>query len=507
MNRGDTLNIAYLINNNGERIEFYADDNNCGNHKGRLICPCCGEQVNWIDGKIMVRHFRHHHGTYRKECENYCSSISTVKQLSAYEREGLNLYLIEDLGRFSLRIGLRAIDSYTIKEAENLGLVVNIESNEEIIASKEVGLKYFVPDEINFIHIDKVLEQYKLNFSKERLPMEIKMKWNEKINGVGRMGAIFSSHNYGGKKVTTSKGIVINEEYLLFTQNENEYRHIKGGIFNKVQELSFGWIKKYYIFKFIIKEKNSYTFEFAKKFGFELKYKQEEIIPIWPPCTSIEDELSYINMESEKFFIFNTDNPNENKLYSYNLQDKLNNQYIDDGKYLVNHFTKSNDYISIGNLYNTLGYSIAKRSDLVKKVEPDIEIKVSNNIVNINTDVKLFVNLYLDKFLLNSEIITSENYSSRLKRNENIEVLYGLDEIKDDSSKSKSYIAEDNNQKDRELLFRIKKCKGESIIAPTNFKWQILKLKNYDLSYRELTKRVRDGEVSVKLVNLIKESI
>lgn len=501
------MDIAYLINNNGERLVFNADNDNCRNFKGRLICPCCGELVDWVDGQRMVRHFRHRRSTYRKECENYCASISDEKQFSPYEVRGLELYLIEDLGRYSLRIGLRAIDSFSIREAERMKLVVNIENNREIIGSKEINFEYFVPDAINFIHINHVSEQYKLKFSNERVPKEIKNRWNENINGIGNMGAIFSSHSYGGKKVNTSKGIVINEEYLLFTKKEIDYNQIKGAIFNKVQVVDFGWLKKYYVFKFILKEKNNSTLEFARKFDLELKYKQEEIIPIWPPCSILEDELIYNNVENEKFFILNTDNPIQNKLYSYKLQKELTSQYIENGKYLVNSYIKSNDYILIGSLDNLSYYSIVKRTDLTNKVDPNIEIKVLNNIVNINTDVKLFLNLYLDNYLLKSEIITNENYSIRVKRGEKIEVLYGLDIIWENSNKPERNILEDNNQKDKELLFKIKKCKGEFISVPTNLKWKILKLKDYDLSYKELIKRVKNGKISAELVNLIKESI
>lgn len=505
------MNIAYLINNNGEIIKLNSDDDNCINYKNKLICPCCGEQVKWFNGQKMVRHFRHQHGTYRKECENYCSSISTGIDLFPYERQGLDLYLIKELGGFSLKIGLTAVNSKSIKEADRIGLVVNIENNKETIASKDINFEYFIPDEMNFIGINNVCEQYKLKFSKqrllqERLPQEIKMKWNENINGIGMAGAVFSSCSYGGKKITTSKSIILNEEYLLLTPNKDGYRNIKGASFDKIQEIDFGWLNKYYLFKFILTEKNYFSLEFAKKFDFELKYKHEEIIPIWPPCSIIEDELTY-NMDGEIFFTFSTDNPIPNEFYSHKLKGKLTSQYFEDGKYLVNSCIKTNDYISIESSYSTINYSIAKKSDLINKIEPNIEIKFLNNIVNVSTDVKLFVNLYLDKYLLKSEIITSENYSIAVRRGQKIEILYGLDIIWENSNESKMNVLEDNNQKDKELLFRIKNCKGESISTPTNLKWQIFKLKNYDLSYKELIRIVQCGKLPVKLINLIKDSI
>lgn len=501
------MNIAYFINNNGEKIELNAYDENCRKYKNRLICPCCGERVNWVDGPIKGRYFRHHHSTYMEECENYCSSISIGMRLPPYEREGLALYLIKDLGRFSLRIGLRAISSHTIKEAESIGLVVNIENDREVIASKAVNVEYFAPDELNFIQINHVHEQYKLRFSNEKVPDEVKNKWNEKVNGIGRKGAVFSSFSYGGKKITTSRGIIINEEYLLFTQNSDGYNHIKGAEFEKMHEVNFGWLKKYYIYKFIVKEKNALTLKFARGFDLELKYMKEEIIPIWPPCSMTEDELIY-NVDSERFFIFNTDDPIRNKLYSQKLQKELTSQCIDNGKYLIKNSIETNDFLTIGSLYDTISYSIVKKTYFINKLEPNIEVEVLyNNIVNISSDVKLFVNLYSDKYLLKSEIITNGNYSVRVRIGEKIEILYGLDIIWKNINRNEISILEENNQKDKELLLRIRNCKGEIISTPTNLMWQILKLKDYELSYSELIKRAKSGKISLKLMTLLKESI
>lgn len=70
------MKIAYFINNNGEKIQIHAHDSMCERYLNSLICPHCSEKVDWINGRIQEKHFRHHHSTYSQECENYCESIS-----------------------------------------------------------------------------------------------------------------------------------------------------------------------------------------------------------------------------------------------------------------------------------------------------------------------------------------------------------------------------------------------------------------------------------------------
>ena len=46
-----------------------------------LYCPCCGEKVTFFNESHGLygkqAHFRHNHGTYRSDCENYAIGVNT----------------------------------------------------------------------------------------------------------------------------------------------------------------------------------------------------------------------------------------------------------------------------------------------------------------------------------------------------------------------------------------------------------------------------------------------
>lgn len=76
---------------------------------GKLFCPCCGERVTFysesIDGKNA--HFRHYHGTYRSDCENYVIGYCTDENRTNINHEKTEAIFFEKRGNrylFSIRV-------------------------------------------------------------------------------------------------------------------------------------------------------------------------------------------------------------------------------------------------------------------------------------------------------------------------------------------------------------------------------------------------------------------
>jgi hypothetical protein len=499
------LRIAHCINNNGQKIEIKANDNSCKKYSGRFICPNCGEQVDWIDGQVQEKHFRHHHGSYRQDCENYCKSISITRYIQPYERDGLPLYLIKEFGSYSLVLGLYGLEESSIQQAENMKLEVEIDMGENSKINRKINSQYFAPHKMNFVKINVVKQQYRLKFSEKMIPLEIKKKWILDINGIGSNGAIFYFENYGGKKVSSSNGLEVNEEYLLFTSNNMNNNHIYGVSLEMLQEINFGWLKNYRIYKFVIREINKETIGFCDKYDMHLQYSQPEVVPIWPPSTILEQELIYKG-DSNKYFILNTDNKKEQDAYSHASQQKMLTDNIDDGKYLITSCVKSDDFISIGNLQNQFVFSIIKRMVTKYTTIPSIQIEINAGKVMINTNAKIFVNHFKNDILLKSSVIKKETVNElEIKNNEKVDVLYGLDIVWSMSEQLKIKVSKDHEILDIELLDKIRKCKGEFIIIPDNFKWMVLKQKKYQRAYKELQRQMKKNQVLIELINLLKK--
>ncbi len=501
------LKIAYCINNNSEKIEISAHDTNCKRYLSRLTCPNCGEKVDWINGRIQEKHFRHHHSSYSQDCENYCTSISVRRYIKPYEHEGLPLYLIKEFGSYSLAIGLYGLDESTIKEAQNIDLEIQIDISKSNTINRKINFEYFAPHKMSFIKIREIKQQYRIKFSEINIPFEIKEKWITSVNGIGTNGAIFYVGDNGGKKVSSSIGLKVNEEYLLFTSHNMNSNHTNGIIFELVHEINFGWLKSYYLYKFVIRKKDKETDQFCLKFDMELQYSQPEIIPIWPPCTILEHELLY-KEDSNKYFVLTSDNEKDKDVYSHVLQKKMLSYKIKDNKYLVTSHVKSDDFISISKLHNQFTYSIIKRPVIQHtNIIPQIQVETSNDKeIVISTNAKIFVNHFKNDML--KEVILVKDDSSKyitIKKNENIIVLYGLDTIWSAHRQLEIQNSKDINMLDKELFEKINRCKDEQIVMPDNFKWMVLKQKEFNQSYNELMKHVKDGRVSIKLINLLRK--
>lgn len=498
------LKIAYFINNNGEKIQIHAYDSICERYLNRLICPHCSEKVDWINGKIQEKHFRHHHSTYSQECENYCESISVSNYVDQYQYAGLPLYLIKEFGKYSLSLGLFGLDETTIEDSESIELEIEINMGENSKIRKKVNFEYFAPHKMSFINIYAVKQQYNLEFSEKDIPIEIKNKWNANINGIGANGAIFTSGDYGGKKVSSSIGLKVNEEYLLFT-NSNINNSINGILFEEQSEISFGWLKNYKIYKLTIKEINKDTIAFCNKFDMELHYSQPELIPVWPPCNILDEELIY-DCDTNKYFILNTDNEKETDVYSHSLQRKMISEKISSSKYLITSNYKSNDFISLAHLHNQFTYSVIKRTMKEIETNPYIKVEVNLGKIIINTNVKVFVNHFYKNILLKSSVIKKKSSNEiELKKNERVDVLHGLDSIWSICDKSKIETHKDIDKLDKELLCKINRCKGEKIVIPDSFKWMVLKQKKYKRAYIELQKKIKKNEVCLELINLLRK--
>lgn len=501
------MKIAYCINDNGEKFEVKATDKFCEKYTSKLFCPYCGEKVDpYINGKKQEKHFRHHHGSYREECENYCTSISCGSFVQPYEREGLQLYLIKELGQFYLYLGLYGLDEITIEEAENINLEIQVDIDKDSILNKKVNSKDFIPRTVEFIKIDYVKQKYNLKFNTNRVPNEIRTKWPTYINGIGSNGAIFNFGKDSGKKISSSVGVKVNEEYLLFTKENMKNKLMDGISFQLIQESNFGWLNTYKIYKFIIKDINMDTVWFCQKFDLKLSYSKPEIVPIWPPCVSMEHELIY-EYDGDKYFTVNSDDDNERNVYSYSLQKKINCEFINNKKNFIRMCLKTNDFILLGNLKNQFVYSIIRKSLKKIDIEPKVNVSAISRKLIIDSKFKVIVNSYNKQLLIKSKLIKEEGtVQIEYKKNEKLEILYGLDIIWSNGEEEKKEERKlDINFLDNKLLHQIYMCRGETVDIPNNFKWMILKKRKYNRSFRELQKVLREKKVYTELINLLKK--
>lgn len=500
------MNIANFINKNGEKKQIFASDPNCTKYKNKLICPCCGVKVDWINGLMQVKHFRHHHGTTAIECENYCNSLASLSAYShTYETEGLSLYLYKEFDQYFLAIGLLGLDETTINDAVSIDLKVEIDRGKDSII-KKISANNFAPKEISFVKLNDIKEEYKLKFNQENIPREINKKWKKSINGISNSNAVFNYGNYLAKKVSSTNGVCINQEYILFTADNIHSNSISGVVFENIQEYRFDRKKTVMLYKFVIKEKTDAAISFFEQFDLHIKNVVPEIIPIWPPCTKREHELIY-KKEAKKYFIIKNDVGLGSDLYSFDPIIKTKNQIVQYNRILAKTNYSGNETIILKNrenhILNDLLISSLNR-DFINNIA-DIEEK--NNIVNIKNHTKIFINRFKNNILLDSKIYKNQSdIEIGIKKNEQLIILYGLDVFWTVEYQSLLKSEIDIEKFDRKLLLKIMNCKGRYINMPASFKWLVLIYKRYPNSYLTLIKHLQKRKVTLELYNLLRNS-
>lgn len=498
------MKLAKFINNNGELRQIHSTNNDCEKYRERLFCLNCGEKLDLANGKINVKHFKHHHGSFREDCENYSNAVSeNITQSEVYNGGG-SLYIIHELGEYFLAICLPGVSEDAINSAELLDITLELEvaRNKTIIC--KIDRFNFAPYIPEYIKVDDVIINYSLQFSNNRIPEEIVRKWNDKIDGIGDNGALFEYNESAGKKVKTKIGLYIGEKYFLLTNRRFSHNKIKGMNFEEVQELDFGWLKTYRLYKVEIYESNLETIDFCSQYDLKINEARIKVVPVWPPCSINEDEL-YYKENGSKFLAINGSIDISKHLYSHSTQNKIWSQSFVTNKTFTVVNMEDHDGIAVKNTEYVLLQSMGKRNFLNYERNIVIDFEINESCVSIKSCTKVFVNCYINGMICNSSIIKDDDYQridSRLY--DQIEVLHGLDLIWEyrKPEKNKAII---QNVEDDDLLERITKCKGELIPVPSSFRWMTLKKKSCKKSFIELERIIIKNQLTVELYNLLKK--
>jgi len=497
------MQFAYYINNNGEKRIINAKDAECRKYLNRLICPYCGEKLDWIDGKKITKYFRHHHGSYRDDCEKYCKSITESTSVLASDVEFSSLYLVNEFDSYSLSLGLFGLDENTILEAEKMNLEIKIVTGRNSEMYTRVNQQNFVPHKTEFIKLSEVKEEYKLEFSDKNIPNEVRNRWGEGVSGVGRNGAVFEFREQAGKKVSSTKGIFINEEYLLFTVKHMSCNHGEGIVLKELQNDQYGLYQRYKIYKLVITSINYNTVSFCDQFDLELHAAKPKIISIWPPCIERDEKLLYVD-RGDKYFVLESDTV-EDRLYSEVLQKRLKSEVLNNRSSLTVVPVNSEDRLIVDKSDSKLSILIDINETIAPIRVSPINITTDSNKSYITNNTKVFLNSFRHNVLLKSCVLKKRlTIDVELNEVDCIEILHGTDVV---WKKSRLPSKERNatiDEIDKKLFRAIKSCRGKQVKPPDSFKWMVVKQKKYHRSYSELMILMKKQSISIELIKLLK---
>lgn len=260
-----------------------------------LYCPCCGERVSFFTESFGINnkraHFRHYHGTYRKDCENYAIGVNSPyrpnKKINEIIQSAYAIYFEKRNNNYSFLYSVKFTEAEIQKyQAINSYLHLTVVNNKSRDIKTEINHVNFVDGKRTFIRLGdagqkiiSVLEDYTSQIDFIRRITFFKML------GDGD----WTDNDFIAKKVPNGDDerkykLFLNEKYILVVPKYSVISNSLNVI--RSEKYIFENVDVYFIEfnKIDISAK-----EFCAKGGYELCEGKAVLDILWPPCVEIED--------------------------------------------------------------------------------------------------------------------------------------------------------------------------------------------------------------------------
>ncbi len=263
------------------------------NKLSRFRCPECGEIVYFRSkGGNQPNHFYHKVKTDQTpECDK---RVDGHANLSLYQRVGLSLYLTGVIdGNLKLNIGFPALGRQLLMQAETQKLTIKIVSDAGTKIVKRIDSSNFYEDRLTLVPVNfvpKNSKNYNLEISGTTMLRPLLKHWADFADGFAVGGALFSFEDAGGKKVRRGDCISTQRTYYLVTKfGVPPYNEIKSKEIGKLSLKDITY--KVFEIEIVVTLDNKSRFiyisdYFSRFFGVVLLEKQPELIPLWPPVVN-----------------------------------------------------------------------------------------------------------------------------------------------------------------------------------------------------------------------------
>lgn len=261
-----------------------------------LYCPYCGERVSFFteSSGIFSRqaHFRHYHGTYRNDCENYFigtnSSYKPIKKINEIIQSSYSIYFEKRNNSYSFLYAVKFSESEIQKyQAINSYLHLTIVNN---------GRRRDIKTEINHVNfIDGKRTFIRLGDAGQKI-ISVLENESSQINFISGItffkilgDAEWSDGDFIAKKIPNGDDarkykLFLNEKYILVVPKHSVISNSLNVI--RSEKYIFENVDVYFIEfnKIDISAK-----EFCSKGGYELCEGKATLDILWPPCFEIGD--------------------------------------------------------------------------------------------------------------------------------------------------------------------------------------------------------------------------
>lgn len=473
---------------------------------GHFVCELCAQNVLLTAPGANVRHFRHDPASPNKECDERQADFDPTYGRSV---RGLNSHVIPlrlaiTESTFSLELGFFYPPDH---KAHCDKIKIAGDSNQVY----EYSFERIERIGITYLSVGSIPSQ---NYFFEYINANVELKrfWSNKIPGINATGSFFDGRT---RKILQPGGKAYSADFYYLLQR----RPLDSPIDIEKTEITRTQSNPYttwYLYRIRVKRFSAYSARFFLKYSIFLTEKPTKFYPIWPPY--IKDPY-FIYHNSSDFYFYLCGDDAELKSYpaAANVLD------TQDGKLYRLYTREKEQLISLGKS-GALGFSYLIKQPLNKKAPlPTVTIfDHAGNTLTEETYTKLpkskFISVLCQfdgKAVVQRKGKTDHIYKLSAEQNLLIDGLSFGSEVHfyqgSDFVRTIRFEQEtsslDISALDEELAKKLKTCTGSTIPITHAIGAIVSKYAKYPQTMQWLYAALRQGEMSRKALQLLKDNI
>ena len=468
---------------------------------GLFKCDLCGQYVTLADGPKRS-YFKHNSNEIEKDCLDrslYLSKNNSFKP----EIHDLPLRIVVKRNKFSFELGFTPLPQQIFEKNREKQILIKAKGIFE--ENFQYDWSRLNNDTTNYLYVgEKPAETYGICIANSK-DNDYQSYWPKEIEGIPNKGILFDSEN--ALKLVQYKDVCVNHTYYFLKRGPHS--GMPQNILRKeICAVTISGSPTWFLYEITVQKATKEAAIFLYDLNrYNLTDEPAILQPIWPVfqvdpylIRHESDSITfYLNGDAEpKIFpseILLTSNCETGKVISVKNSNKqqLRQQLLAIGK------TKTMDYQYIR--YGMRKYQFDAPEVFIsdesgeqfaagknKKLPPKQLLRVSSSVDGFierfhKENLTEVLPLYADKALS----------ITKLRYGDSIFIYLGLDMVWQVQFER---IEEDSQINDNQLLNQLKKCKGESIHIDHSIGTLAIKMKNFPLSKRWLSKAIVSGKIN-----------
>ena len=464
----------------------------------RFVCGICAQHVGLSKRRkgTGTRHFYHSRGEDDKECEDRAKAYSAVPV--GYNCHPMPLRIKVAHGSYLLELGFFHTPSSATSGPRCQKIIITDDNKQQHIYSFErLSL-----EGVTYLNVGNIPStEYHLSY--DHPSSNLDRYWPSKTTGVNIRGSFFDCST-GKILYSGSKAYPYRDYYLLQRRSIGYVPH--GISYESIAETRTGSFTTWYLYKIHVQDFSASVARFFLERSIFLTEKPVVFYPIWPPY--VEDPY-FLYHHDPRIYFYMQDGDAELNIYPATIY--AQHQNLGDGKLYRIYAASKEQLLSLGQS-GAIGFSylMTKPLDMVAAF-PEVQIKsIDGNLIAEDTcnrlpkgkqltiqtpfDGKVILlknNKILEiRHIVAEEILTVDDLSFGCE----VRIFQSCDVIRTihfEKFKPDVNIA----AMDRQLVDRLRSCKGGSMPIPHSTAAAVLQLEQYTLTKQWLLSQLRSGRI------------